>query len=124
MIQSKSAVRVNEDCILLILCIAEFTYSRRMEPCQPYLFVCFLFCFFLLFLVVVFIFFIIIFYHFGMTIYSLLLVEMFKVYQLTLLNGTFILANRVGPSGNLHSAAANNGHPVLYCPFYGSLCIS
>ena len=82
-----------------------------MEPCQPSLFVFwgFFFCFF----VVVFIFIIIIFYHFGMTIYLLLLVEIFKVYQLTLLNKTFILANRVDPSGMLNSAAAHNGLPCF-----------
>ena len=31
------------------------------------------------------------------------------MYQLTLLNKTFILANRVDPPGMLHSAAAHNG---------------
>ena len=41
----------------------------------------------------------------------MLLVEIFKWYQL--LNKTFILANRVDPSGMLPSAAAHNGLPCF-----------
>ena len=43
----------------------------------------------------------------------MLLVEIFKLCQLTLLYKTFILANRVDPSGMLHSAAAHNGLPCF-----------
>ena len=42
---------------------------------------------------------------------KVLLVEIFKLCQLTLLCKTFILANRVDPSEPLHSAAAHNGLP-------------
>ena len=47
----------------------------------------------------------------------MLLVEIFQLYQLTLLYKTFILAYRVDPSGMLHSAAAYNGLPcfLVFC---------
>ena len=41
------------------------------------------------------------------------LVEIFLLYQLTLLCKTFILANRVDPSVMLHSAEAHNGLPCF-----------
>ena len=49
----------------------------------------------------------------------MMLVEIFKLCQLTLLNKTFILANRVDPSGMLHSAAAHNGLPCFLLSCFG-----
>ena len=51
----------------------------------------------------------------------MLLIEIFKFYQLTLLNETFILANRVDPSRMLHSAEAHNGLPCFLLSFLWKL---
>ena len=67
------------------------------------------FCFFVCFCFYIFIF--LLFWNVRPFISNVkvLLVEIFKKYQLPLLKKTFILANRVDPSGKLHSAAAHNG---------------